>query len=120
MLIVFNWSISQAYGYEGQNVCTMRINEKKVSGCVGGGYDIESTCLGEWMEEYFKEELHKFSYDHTGKSKFLGLKFYDNKPHCDGSTGWGCMVVILKALNCWLDCVRNESNKKEYLLKRIK
>ena len=53
MLLTFNWSISKAYGYEGQNVCTMRIEGKKVSGCMGGNYDMPGTCLSLWMQEHF-------------------------------------------------------------------
>jgi len=47
------------------------VNEKKVSSCNGGGYDMEGTALGDWFAIKFKEELLKLD------KEFYGLTYHD-------------------------------------------
>jgi len=120
MLIVFNWSISRAYGYEGQNVCTMRVEGKKVAGCMGGNYDMQGTCLGLWMQNHFKEELKKFKFNKDGSSDFSGLKLaggFKGLPYLSG--GWDELTKILEELGYCLECGNSNYRFNEYFLNEI-
>ena len=67
----FKWTISKARNSYGYNVCTLYVDTEKVSRCNGGGYDMEGTCLGDWVAMKFEKELLKL--DKT----FYGLTFND-------------------------------------------
>ncbi len=59
------------YGY---NICTLYVDGVKKGRCNGGGYDMQGTSLGQFVESEFKDELLK-----KIKSKHYGLKFFNPK-----------------------------------------
>ena len=65
------WTTSKAQDTYGYNVCTLLVDGQKVSRCNGGGYDMQGTCLGSWIEKAFKKDLLKFKQD------FYGLTYHD-------------------------------------------
>jgi len=67
----FKWTVSKAVNTYGYNICSLFVNGQKVSSCNGGGYDMQGTCLGEWIEREFKDELLQL------KEKFYGLTFHN-------------------------------------------
>tara|TARA_R100000734_G_C3208914_1_gene24830 strand:+ start:39 stop:515 length:477 start_codon:yes stop_codon:yes gene_type:complete len=67
----FKWTVSKAVNTYGYNICTLLVNGDKVSRCNGGGYDMQGTCLGDWIEREFKDELLQL------KETFYGLTFHD-------------------------------------------
>ena len=67
----FKWTVSKAVNTYGYNICSLFVNGQKVSSCNGGGYDMQGTCLGEWIEREFKDELLQL------KDKFYGLTFHN-------------------------------------------
>ena len=67
----FKWTVSRGRDTYGYNICTLYVDGVKVSRCNGGGYDMEGTCLGDWMAHAFKDELLKLT------EKFYGLTFHD-------------------------------------------
>ena len=67
----FKWTVSKAVNTYGYNICSLFVNGQKVSSCNGGGYDMQGTCLGEWIEREFKDELLQL------KDNFYGLTFHD-------------------------------------------
>ena len=67
----FKWTTSKAQNTYGYNVCTLLVDGQKVSRCNGGGYDMQGTCLGSWIEKAFKKDLLKFKQD------FYGLTFHN-------------------------------------------
>ena len=67
----YKWTVSKAANTYGYNICTLFVNGEKVSRCNGGGYDMQGTCLGDWIERKFKDELLQL------KETFYGLTFHD-------------------------------------------
>ena len=92
----FKWTVSkgrQTYGY---NICTLRVDGKKVSSCNGGGYDMNGTVLGDWIAKEFSNELTKLEIPWTKRNgddvqEYYGLSFHDpnydpGKTIIDGET----------------------------------
>lgn len=118
-LLSFKWSVSKARNTYGYNICTLKINDKKVCQCDGGGYDMNGTCLGIWMENHFKKELLKLKYNKNGESDFYGLKLYNNILYLDGACGFSSMENILKELGYTLKCVEYNINLQQYILETL-
>lgn len=53
----FIWTVSSAEATAGYNICTLYANDKRVARCTGGGYDMEGTCLGSYIERAFSDRL---------------------------------------------------------------
>jgi len=68
---VFKWTVSRGRDTYGYNICTLRINGDKVAACNGGGYDMEGTCLGDWLTADARDLLLKLT------DTFYGLTFHD-------------------------------------------
>ena len=67
----FKWTVSKAVNTYGYNICSLFVNGQKVSSCNGGGYDMQGTCLGDWLEREFEDELLQL------KDNFYGLTFHN-------------------------------------------
>lgn len=67
----FKWTVSRGRDTYGYNICTLRVDGIKAGCCNGGGYDMEGTALGEWIESAFADRLLKL------KESFYGLSFHD-------------------------------------------
>lgn len=67
----FKWTVSKAKNSYGYNICSLWVDEEKVSSCNGGGYDMRGTALGNWIEKEFKTKLLKLT------KEFYGLSFHD-------------------------------------------
>ena len=67
----FKWTTSKAQNTYGYNVCTLLVNGEKKSRCNGGGYDMQGTCLGDWIARQFDKKLLEF------KKDFYGLTFHN-------------------------------------------
>ena len=67
----FRWTISRARDTYGYNVCTLLVDDIKVAACNGGGYDMQGTCLGNWLAEAFADRLRKMA------KPFYGLTWHD-------------------------------------------
>ena len=67
----FKWTVSKAVNTYGYNICSLFVNGQKVSSCNGGGYDMQGTCLGDWIEREFEDELLQL------KDNFYGLTFHN-------------------------------------------
>ena len=123
----FKWTVSKAVNTYGYNICSLFVNGQKVSSCNGGGYDMQGTCLGDWIEREFKEELLQL------KDIFYGLTFHNpNKqsidlpsdlptekhttPVIDGACGVNSVEKILKAVGYKNYCVDYDSGI--YLVER--
>jgi len=71
MLARFKWTVSRGRDTYGYNICTLYIDGKKAARCNGGGYDMQGTCLGNWLAVHAKDLLLKL------KESFYGLSFHD-------------------------------------------
>tara|TARA_Y100001970_G_scaffold111694_1_gene139388 strand:+ start:985 stop:1464 length:480 start_codon:yes stop_codon:yes gene_type:complete len=67
----YKWTVSKAVDTYGYDICTLFVNGDKVSRCNGGGYDMQGTCLGDWIERKFKDDLLQL------KETFYGLTFHN-------------------------------------------
>jgi hypothetical protein len=67
----YKWTTSRARDTYGYNICTLLVDGVKKGRCNGGGYDMQGTSLGNWIENQFKDELLKLN------NEFSGLTFHD-------------------------------------------
>ncbi len=92
-VLQFKWTISRGRDTYGYNICSLYVDGKKVTSCNGGGYDMIGTCLGDWIEKEFREELKSLDVD-----KYYGLREYEGKRYLDGGCGFSSMKSIIEAL----------------------
>lgn len=55
----FKWTISRGQNTYGYNICSLLVDGVKVSKCNGGGYDMQGTVLGEWIQNNYQDQLKK-------------------------------------------------------------
>jgi len=67
----FKWTVSRGRNTYGYNICTLYIDGEKVAACNGGGYDMQGTCLGNWLAVHGEKRLCKLD------KGFYGLSFHD-------------------------------------------
>ena len=67
----FKWTTSKAQDSYGYNICTLFVNNERRTRCNGGGYDMQGTCLGNWIARQFEKKLLEF------KKDFYGLTFHN-------------------------------------------
>ena len=97
----FKWTISRGRDTYGYNICSLYVNGKKVSSCNGGGYDMSGSCIGDWMEKNFQNEMKKLN-----PNEYYGMMIFDNKVVVDGACGFSSMERILEALGWQLEKMR--------------
>lgn len=77
------WTVSTKRETEGYNVATLYIGNKRVASCNGGGYDMNATVFGSWLEETFADRLNLLDLSSTsrrgsrGGKGFYGLTYND-------------------------------------------
>lgn len=57
----FKWTISKVENTYGYNICSLWVDDKKVSSCNGDGYDMEGTVLGNYIAYAFADKLMKLT-----------------------------------------------------------
>jgi hypothetical protein len=82
----FKYSTSKAKSSYGYNVITLYVNGEKVARHCGGGYDMFSSVIGDWMTKQFNEELKKLP-----SKEHYGVFHYDKEinkrvPHSGANT----------------------------------
>jgi hypothetical protein len=123
----FKWTISKARNTYGYNICTLKDSRgNKISSTCGGGYDMKGTCLGDFINTYFYDEIRKLN-----SADFYGLKHYGKKyrrlkhaskhgkSYVDGGCGFSTMESILNKIGFKLSFVLENNNKIIYNLKSI-
>ena len=128
----FKWTVSRGNDTYGYNICSLWVNDRKVSSCNGGGYDMKGTVLGYWMITEFTDKLKKLranygSGDNMGG--FYGLSFYNEKRskqqntwskdcsiYLDGACGFSSMETILFKIGYRLQFIDKEQNYTIYIL----
>lgn len=116
----FKWTVSRGRDTYGYSICTLLVDGEKVGKTCGGGYDMQGTSLGQWLQnnyqdqlqERFKEELANVSdkdyQEYSGNcyksiSGFYGAKIAgkQGKPlwiELDGGCGFSSIETIAKAI----------------------
>ena len=105
----WRWTVSKGRDTYNYNICSLYVDGHKSASCKGGGYDMEGTAFGDWVEEVYAETLETLS-----PSDFYGLKFYGkdadgrhvehasyqagDNVSLDGACGLSSMVRVAEAL----------------------
>ena len=94
--LVFKWTVSKGRNSYGYNICTLFVDGKKHNACNGGGYDLQGTCLGNWIAREFEKELLKLEIPLNWRNgekiqEYYGLTFHNpnfdpGKAEIDGMT----------------------------------
>ncbi len=116
-LLTFKWTISRGQYTYGYNICSLYVNGDKVSSCNGGGYDMEGSCLGDWIQKTFPQSLK--SLDIT---KYYGMREFEGKIIVDGGCGFSSMESILNGIGFKLTRIKqpkNSRNQSLYLLTEV-
>ena len=71
MALKFTWTVSRGNETYGYNIVTLYADGVRVARCNGGGYDMEGTCLGEFVAAAFPERLLAL------EREYYGLSFHD-------------------------------------------
>lgn len=123
---VIRWTVSRGRDTYGYNICTLMIDGIKVASCDGGGYDMEGTVLGEWLEEAYADRLLRKKVQHYG----LKYRSKDNKswadapdrkhriPKVDGACG--TVRHIMQAIGISATLIATERNGNKTLLIEVK
>jgi hypothetical protein len=72
----FKWTISRGRDTYGYNICTLLVDGEKVGKTCGGGYDMQGTVLGEWLQNKYQEELIKLN-NEKGINERLPVNTYE-------------------------------------------
>ncbi len=129
---------NDTYGY---NIVSLYVDGKKKSSCMGGGYDMMGTALGDFVEKQFQEKLLAFAdkandhityssdgeymgRDESKSGPFYGMTTYwqDGKPTrvaLDGGCGLRAMETIVQELGYRLKYVSRSSNREVYTLEEV-
>jgi len=80
--LVFKWGVSRGRDTYGYRICSLLVDDTKVSMCNGGGYDMKGTCFGDWVAHKFKDELLKLEIPWGTRNgekvqEYYGLTFHD-------------------------------------------
>ncbi len=132
-VLKFKWTVSRGRDTYGYNICSLWIDRQKVLSCNGGGYDMQGTTLGNWMEEEFQGQLRKLPANYGSGDNlkgFYGLSFYNpitkqrqhrfsknvDRAGLSGACGFSSMERILNAIGYKLEYIDEGSNYTTYLL----
>lgn len=92
-VIQFKWTISRGRDTYGYNICSLYVDGNKVTGCTGGGYDMQGTCFGNWLEKEFAEGIKTLDI-----KEYYGINEYEGKRYLNGACGFDSMKSIANGL----------------------
>ena len=100
--LAFRWTTSRAADSYGYNICGLMIDGRKVATTCGGGYDMQGTVLGEYINKAFPAQLRALAADRIALAEAAGTaRYYDGgnnaKIETDGHTLYLYGVTVWKA-----------------------
>lgn len=122
--LVFKWTVSKARATYGYDVCSLWVDGHKVAFCDGSGYDMQGTCLADYLMNEYRDRIIKLraQYGSLDKGKgFYGLYYWKNgktkrtyhkgvSVKIDGSCGFSDIERIAKEIG--LDLQYKPCSKK--------
>lgn len=132
MILHFKWTVSRGRDTYGYNICTLYVDGVKTAKCNGGGYDLQGTVLGEFIQNKYQTELMKIKKKAGGKlivetegkwsnpsseGELYGMKYVIDQKRktetiqLDGACGFDSMRKIIKALNLELTYMQKMSER---------
>ena len=105
--LAITWSISRGQDTDGYNICRLDDTQTgKRYRCMGGGYDMIGTVIGEWLEDNFQSRLKRLDLsDANGWSSrrhYGAIPGKDDSVHLDGACGIESMRSIAEAIGITL------------------
>jgi hypothetical protein len=65
--LAIKWTVSRGQDTYGYNICSLWTNGTKVASCMGGGYDMQGTSLGIYLECAYQPELQAWVTAHSSE-----------------------------------------------------
>ena len=112
--LALSWSVSRGRDTYGYNIC--RLDDTSTGDrfkCMGGGYDMQGTVFGSWLEACYQDRLLAMkdranyrratggvSVPANSEDSLCGMAYIenDNRISLDGSYGLECMIRIAEAI----------------------
>ena len=128
--LAFKWTVSRGRDTYGYNICSLWVHGHKVESCNGGGYDMQGTCLADYLMSEYKDRIIKLpaQYSSLDKGKgFYGLCYWKNGKRrraysdgasvsLDGGCGFSSIERIAKRIGLNLRYVHGSKNETIYTL----
>ena len=100
--LAFRWTTSRAADSYGYNICSLMIDGHKVATTCGGGYDMQGTVLGKWINATFPAQLRALADNRIALAEAAGTaRYYDGgngeKIEMDNHTLYLYGVTVWKA-----------------------
>ena len=132
--LVFKWTVSRGRDTYGYNICSLWINGQKVASCNGGGYDMQGTCFGDYIEKNYQERLQKLNANYGSNDKrkgFYGLVISKNHKRInkyksgaiiqlDGACGFDSMRQIAEKIGLKLEYIHGSKSGNIYRIEDLK
>lgn len=98
----FRWTTSRAADSYGYNICSLMQDGRKVATTCGGGYDMQGTVVGQWLNANFNEQLRALAADRIALAEAAGsARYYDGgnnaKIEANGRTLYLYGLTVWKA-----------------------
>lgn len=120
------WTVSRGRDTYGYNICTIKDTRRDTRHrCNGGGYDMQGTSFGNWLEDTYqarlieiKDKAHSISdengwHDQEGGSLYgMVYRTGNNTVMLDGACGLSSMMKIAEAIGLKLESVYSRSGLK--------
>lgn len=98
--LAFRWTTSRAADSYGYNICSLIIDGRKVASTCGGGYDMQGTVLGQWINATFPAQLRALAIGRVVLAEAVGTaRFYDGGN--DAKVDVNGHTLYLYGLNVW-------------------
>ena len=108
------WSVSKGYNTYGYNICSLWYGNVKVATCNGGGYDMQSTSVSNFINLYFQDRLNSI----TSENFEYGLyKNVDGNNYISYGIGVNAINRIIQ--HCGMSVRVNEVKVKRHYEKYI-
>lgn len=124
--LTFKWSTSRGRDTYGYNICTVRDTKRGTRfSCNGGGYDMQGTSFGNWLQETYPKRLleiaarsHSVSDQdgyHDGGGDLYGMVYIvgNDSISLDGACGLSSMLNIAKAIGLEVESVYSRKGHLE-------
>jgi hypothetical protein len=111
--LAITWAISRGYETFGYNICRLYDSQTgKRYRCIGGGYDMIGTVVGQWLEDSFQPHLQQLDLSDaegcSSRRHYGAIPDKDGTVHLDGGCGIESMQSIATAIGVELQGVGNK------------
>lgn len=119
-----SWSVSRGIETYGYNICRLDDNAtNKRYKCMGGGYDMVGTVIGQWLADQYQDRLRDLAVTYQERLQpygstnwkqipgLYGITFRDDgRASLDGACGKESMIKIARAVG--VDITSNYNRRK--------